>query len=146
MKPQAVGAFSYLISVIVALPPGTSTVSPTIPPYGTTMCTGRVGQDWATARRLTVGASATVAARAAKRRRLIKTAIFNRHSPDESHLRRSVDLVNISSVAARCEVELCWRGEMLLAPSAGNREMLLLRVAGSKTHGAGVERLIEQLN
>ena len=62
---------------------------------------------WANARRLKVSASATVAARAAKRRRLIKTAMLNRHSPDESHLRRSVDLVNISSVAARCEVKLC---------------------------------------
>jgi hypothetical protein len=79
---------------------------------------------WANARRLKVSASATVAARAAKRRRLIKTAIFNRHSPDESRLRRSVDRVNISSVAARCEVG----------------DVGLLRVAGSKTHNAGVER------
>src|SRR6516165_12752568 len=68
--------------------------------YGTTIRTGRVGQAWANATRLTAGARATVAARATRRRRSMIIAVFNRHSPDEQSLRRSVDLVNSSSFPA----------------------------------------------
>src|SRR5262249_9134219 len=49
---------------------------------------------------LTAGASANVAARATRRRRSMMIAVFNRHSPDEQSLRRSVDLVNSSSFPA----------------------------------------------
>src|SRR5262249_15054344 len=62
--------------------------------------TGRAGQAWANVGRLTAGASANVAARATRRRRSMMIAVFNRHSPDEQSLRRSVDLVNSSSFPA----------------------------------------------
>jgi hypothetical protein len=36
----------------------------------------------------------------------------------KGQMRRSVDLVNISSAGARCEVELCWRGVLHPIPNA----------------------------
>ena len=59
-----------------------------------------MGHACANVGRLTAGASANVAARATRRRRSMMIAVFNRHSPDEQSLRRSVDLVNSSSFPA----------------------------------------------
>src|SRR5215472_5817857 len=90
--PQILDSRSAVMRATVSVdPPGS---------YGTTTRTGRVGQAWADVGRLTAGASANVAARAARRRRSMMSAVFNRHSPDEQSLRRSVDLVNTSSFPA----------------------------------------------
>src|SRR5215831_15263306 len=87
--PQILDSRSVVMRATVSLdPPGA---------YGTTTRTGRVGQAWANVGRLTAGASANVAARTTRRRRSMTIAVFNRHSPDEQSLRRSVDLVNTSS-------------------------------------------------
>src|SRR6266478_2557067 len=85
--PQVLDSRSAVMRATVSVdPPGA---------YGTTTRTGRLGQAWANVGRLTAGASANVAARATRRR-----AVFNRHSPDEQSLRRSVDLVNTSRFRA----------------------------------------------
>src|SRR6516162_3579390 len=90
--PQILDSQSAVMRATVSVdPPGA---------YGTTTRTGRVGQAWANVGKLTAGASANVAARATRRRRSMMIAVFNRHSPDEQSLRRSVDLVNSSSFLA----------------------------------------------
>src|SRR5262245_50627366 len=54
---------------------------------------------------LTAGTSANVTASATRRRRSMMLAVFNRLSPDEQPLRRSVDLVNTSSFPASAKTD-----------------------------------------